>query len=777
MRMAGGTTVPGKFAAIFLSALLSATACWSQQLETTPQKPASVSTLPPVLPPGRPAIGLALEGGGALGLAHIGVLQWLQEHQVPIDRLSGTSMGALVGALYATGHTPAEMRALAVGDSISSVFTLQTPYADASFRRRQDRHALPQAITVGLKNTVAVRNALFVDQGVNEFLSREFFAYDEKELDYNQLPIPFRCVATDLNTLQSVNFSSGPLAQTVRASISIPGIFPPVRGGNGHYLVDGGILVNLPTQVLRDELHADTVIAVHLEEGALTSADTGSIVGVLNRAFTAGLARNEKQSEKLADVVIDVPVGNFSTTDYDKAAQLVEIGYQAAEKNRGVLLRYALNDMDWKTYLAGLEARRQAPPGVLRQVHVEDGSPGAVREVERDMKPAEGRPASSSSILAGLRGVQANGGYQATYETYALSASSAQTSQSTFGKTGPDASSNAAPGTGIQVLLSHDPIGPPYLLVGPEIAATTSNISRGELAMRLIDQNLGGFGSEFRAGASMGYMTDLTAEYYRLLSPAGYFLQPEARILREPVYIWANQKRIAERFQQNLEAGLEAGRTFNNHLQIAAQWRAEDTRWSLRTGNDGGPYLNGTAQTGLLRINLDDASSGAISPNGFRLSAAAGALYHAVGSDNAPLIEAAFTRTVPWSDNKNILGISGEVNSYLRAHVAEPYLFTLGGPMRLSASSFDEYRGTDTYLARTGYMRRVAALPTELGHGIYAVLGYEAGEVWSPDARAVLRQDGTTGLLAATPLGVVTFGVSVGDAGRRKVFFTIGRWF
>ena len=119
--------------------------------------------------------------------------------------------------------------------------------------------------------------------------------------------------------------------------------------------------------------------------------------------------------------------------------------------------------------------------------------------------------------------------------------------------------------------------------------------------MRLIDQNLGGFGSEFRAGASVGYMTDLTAEYYRLLSPAGYFLQPEARILREPVYIWANQKRIAERFQQNLEAGLEAGRTFNNHLQIAAQWRAEDTRWSLRTGNDGGPYLNGTAQTGLLQ--------------------------------------------------------------------------------------------------------------------------------------------------------------------------------
>ncbi len=97
--------------------------------------------------------------------------------------------------------------------------------------------------------------------------------------------------------------------------------------------------------------------------------------------------------------------------------------------------------------------------------------------------------------------------------------------------------------------------------------------------------------------------------------------------------------------------------------------------------------------------------------------------------------------------------------------------------MRLSASSFDEYRGTDTYLARTGYMHRIAPMPTGMGQGLYAILGYEAGEIWSPDAKAILRQDGTTGLVASTPLGVVTFGVSIGDAGRRKVFFTIGRWF
>jgi NTE family protein len=745
-------------AATVLAALLFASAARGQKPGIShPVPDAARSPLPPVVPSNRPAVGLALEGGGALGLVHIGVLQWLEEHHVPVDRLSGTSMGALIGGLYATGTSPADLRALAVSSSISRVFTVETPYADASYRRREDRREIPQIISIGLKDRYGLRNALLTDRGVNEFLSREFFAYNGQQLDYDQLPIPFRCVATDLNTLHAVSFANGPLPQAVRASISIPGVFPPVQGRDGHYLVDGGILDDLPTGVLRDELHADAVIAVRLADGPLQGVDTGSIVAVLNRAFAAGIAHNAEQSEALADVVVHVKVSGFSTTDFSKAPQLIDAGYKAAEQNRAALLRYALDDPGWLAYLKARDARRLPSPGVVRQVRVEGGEPGAVREVRRDMKPAEGQPASSQAILSGLKGVQADGVYGATYEMLAQPA---------------DATGDA----GILVHLRKDPKGPPYLLVGPELAASTSNISQGELDLRLIAQNLGGYGSELRAGARIGYLTDLSAEYYRLLSPSGYFVQPEARILREPVYIWANQKRIADRFEQNLEAGLEAGRTVNNHLQIAARWSALDTRWSLRTGTDGGPYLSGTAQTGLLRVNLDESTNGAISPSGFRLSAAAGALYHAVGSDNAPLVRFSFTQTHPWRQN-NIFGIGAELNSYLRARVAEPYRFTLGGPMRLSASSFDEYRGTDTYLVRTGYMHRIAAMPAALGQGLYGILGYEAGEIWSPDAKAILRQDGTTGLVAATPLGVITFGVSVGDAGRRKVFFTIGRWF
>ena len=395
--------MPRKCAASVFIAIFLALAAFAQQPARPPASPAGAITplsapLPAVVPPNRPVIGVALEGGGALGLAHIGVLQWLEEHHIPIDRLAGTSMGALVGALYAGGQTPAQMHALAASDAFTGVFTLQTPYIDSNFRRRQDRRQNP-GITLGLKHTLALRNALLADHGVDEFLTTNLLAYNRQQLEYNQLPIPFRCVATDLNTLQPVTFAAGPLPQAVRASISIPGVFPPVQASNGHYLVDGGILDNLPTDVLKRDLQAEIVIAVRLQEAAIATPDTSSIVGVLNRAFDAGIERNVDQAMSLANVVVNVPIGNFSTTDYAKSDALVNAGYQAAEQNRAVLLPYALDDQSWAAYLAARDSRRLAPPGILRQVRVEGGAAAAQHQVLADFKPLKAQPISAARTL------------------------------------------------------------------------------------------------------------------------------------------------------------------------------------------------------------------------------------------------------------------------------------------------------------------------------------------------------------------------------------------
>jgi NTE family protein len=292
----------------------------------------------------------------------------------------------------------------------------------------------------------------------------------------------------------------------------------------------------------------------------------------------------------------------------------------------------------------------------------------------------------------------------------------------------------------------------------------------------VIDQNLGGFGSELRADLRLGYLTQTSVEYYRLLSPAGWFVQPRLSGLREPVYIWANQVRTAEYFEQMAGGGLDVGRTFNRNKQASLEYRTRDVRWHLTSGLLSSGEVSGTANTAMAHYVYDSTVSGTVSPHGYRFDLAAGALFDTVDSHRAPMMQLRMGKSFTFHE-KNLFGLSADVDTYFRHQVTEPLRFTLGGPYRLSASSFDEYRGTDTYLVRAGYLRRLASLPTGLGQGVYAFSAYEAGETWSPERAAFLREDVLGGVLLDTPLGVVTFGGSVGDAGRRKILLSIGKLF
>jgi NTE family protein len=725
---------------------------------------ADAAHLPQVVPSGRPVIGVALEGGGALGMAHIGVLQWLEDNHIPVDRLAGTSMGALIGGLYASGHSPAEMRKIASSDAFRAVFAMETPYTDASFRRREDRRELPQAIQLGLKDSPNLRNAVLVNAGLNEFLAANLGRYNRSELSYDSLPIPFRCVATDLNTMEPVVFDGGSMPQALRASIAIPGIFPPALY-HDHYLVDGAIMDNLPTDIVKEDLHSDVVIAVHLKAADFSESDVNSVVGIFARAFAAGTARNERIAKTLADVLILADTGKFSTIDYDKASELIAAGYAAAEKNRAALRKYALNDDGWAAYIADRRGRERPKPSTLRMVKIEGGSAGAEQAVRADVSKLQGKPIEAATLSKTLRHVEGNGAYLANFETFAPEVS------------GPSDRTRAiGPDTGVIVKLTNVRNGPPFLLFGMDATAMSSNVTRSTVDLRLIDQNLGGFGSELRADLRLGFLTQASGEYYRQLTQSGYYIQPHLGILRQPVYLWENQVRISEYFSQQAGGGLDIGRTVNRNLQASLQWRAQVIRWHLVTGSDNSHNISGSAQTATAHIVYDRTEAGIISPNGSRLEISAGSLFNTVASKNAPLVEASAGKTFRIT-NQDILAVGAEGNTYFRRNVTEPLRFTVGGPLRLSASSIDEYRGTDDFLARAGYLHRIATLPSGLGQGLYMGLGYEGSEIWAPETRTFLRQDGLLTFIAATPLGAITVGGAVGDAGRRKVFFSFGRLF
>jgi NTE family protein len=734
----------------------------SSELRTS-HAPANPGDLPAVVPAGRKTIGLALEGGGALGLAHIGVIRWLEEHRIPVDRISGTSMGSLVGGLYASGHTPAEMEQIATGKSLNGIFVLSQSYADVSFRQREDQGDLPQAIQFGLKGGLSLRNFVVEDGGLNSLLRRTLDRYNNEGLSFDHLPIPFRCVATDLNTMQPVVFFGGPLPQAVRASISIPGVFSPVEY-RGHYLVDGAIMDNLPTDIVKEDLHADVVISVDLESPGFVEGDVSSLVGVFARAYAAGTAKNERVGKQLADILITAETGKFSTSAYDKAAELIAAGYAAADAQKSELLRFQLNEVDWKAYTMARSSRMQPPLPALQIVKVEGGGPGTTGTVQRGLKPLLGQPQNADKITNALLAVQGNGGYRADFETFAPTDSLA--------------AKNATAGTsqdGVLVRLSKVKNGPPFLLFGSDITAANSNVTRTTFDVRVYDPNFGGFGSELRTDIRVGFLTKLSTEYYRSLSPAGYFFQPRVGITRQPVYLWQNQVRVSERLQQDAGGGLEFGRTFSRNMQASIRWNADVVRWHLVSGNDGTSTVSGVSQTAVAHYVYDSRTSGLLSPSGFRVEATAGALYNSSGSQNAPLLRFSAMKSIEFA--RGIFGASFEADSYLKRNVAQPLRFTLGGPLRLSASSIDEYRGTDDVLLNAGYLYRISRLPVGIGEGLYASFGYEGAEIWAPNRATILRSDGLLMGVAATPIGVIKFGGSVGDAGRRKIFFAYGKLF
>src|SRR5262245_38596158 len=212
---------------LFLYSLLAATCALAQE------KPISET------PPGRPTVGLVLSGGGARGLAHIGVLKWFEDHHIPVDYLGGTSMGGLVGGMYAGGMSPDDMTSFIKTINWVSTFGTGIKYQDLSFRRKEDRRDYPVEMELGLKHGLGLPPGLSTGIEIDLLIDRITLPYSMTQT-FGNLPIPFYCMATDILNAKEVIMNNGLLSSAMRATMSLPGIFPPVYR-NGEWLVDGGV--------------------------------------------------------------------------------------------------------------------------------------------------------------------------------------------------------------------------------------------------------------------------------------------------------------------------------------------------------------------------------------------------------------------------------------------------------------------------------------------------------------------------------------------------------
>ncbi|MGI4758749.1 MAG: patatin-like phospholipase family protein, partial [Janthinobacterium lividum] len=373
-----------------------------------------VAPRPPVTSTGRKRIGLALGGGGALALSEIGVLRWMEENHVPVDVVAGTSMGALLGALYATGHTPQQMAELTTDKVFSQVFRISDDFRKQNFRRREDGRFLPGGFNIGLKHGVSLRNGVLLDYGLNQFLNAQFLPYGAA-FSFDDLPLPYRCVATDILVGREAVFKQGPLAEAVRASISIPGVFSPLEDG-GHIYVDGALTENLPTDLVKGELHADVVLAVSLPLSPPDAGDTGSVLGILQRSFSVASWSNEVRSRGLADVIIEpiAPVG-LGAGDYTQSARLADAGYLAAQKAAPQLLKYRISDAEWDVYQARRQGREPLPLRNFAQVNVFAPSSGQAIGIRDTMADLPGKKVEADRVDAKLDEIRSDGRFDTYY--------------------------------------------------------------------------------------------------------------------------------------------------------------------------------------------------------------------------------------------------------------------------------------------------------------------------------------------------------------------------
>lgn len=278
----------------------------------------------------RPTVALVLSGGGARGLAHIAVIEAIERYGIPIDMVLGTSMGALVGSLYAAGYSPKEIRAIASDPNLSSMF-MNSAFSSSSEIAQAFEPTHSNVFSLGFdKQGVGTSPGLLGDQKVMEMLSSTFSKLSDY-MDFDDLEIPFRCVGANVVNGERIIYSKGSLITAVRSSISIPIIFTPYPQPDGSYAIDGGIVDNIPIEIAK-ELGYDIIIACDVN-AVQQSAEAllGSLSSMVMQTMTLVTQIRSETQYHLADLMIFPDLANILVLDFMKYEQIIKEGEKACE--------------------------------------------------------------------------------------------------------------------------------------------------------------------------------------------------------------------------------------------------------------------------------------------------------------------------------------------------------------------------------------------------------------------------------------------------------------
>lgn len=710
--------------------------------------------------PSRPRIGLALAGGGARGMAHIGVLRWMEENRVPVDAIAGTSMGGLVAGFYAVGMESAEIADFVTNLDWDRALAFESGYADLSFRRKEDQRTFPVAFEMGFRDG-ALRLPAGLNAGHNVGLVLDGIAAPYSGIDhFDELPTPFRSVATDLRSGDRVVFEDGSLAIALRATMSLPAIFNPVEFG-GMLLVDGGIVDNIPTGVVR-EMEADVVVAVDLGLDSIGDDETLSLLEVANRAIDLMIRRNEIESLALADVVVTPEVMNVGMLEFSDVAAVIEAGYAAAaEQASDALLPYSLTQVEWENYLEARRARSRDSSLVPEFIDVTGTLADDGQLIQAELSEFRGEELDTEELGRSLTVITGFGPYdRASYRIVERGGR-----------------------TGLGITLSRKTHGPPFIRPLVLLDSGQDGNASFTAAARITAFEVPTPNSEWRTDASAGRVNAVGSEYYQYAGSSGFFIAPRGFASQENQLVVERGERLADYKLTRAGGGFDVGFNFGRRSEIRTGIELSSVRGEVQIGDPVLPEVRGGESIWMTRWRYDLLNSGSIPTDGLWVDSQINWQFR---SPTTTTLDAEALHTEKfgqawsevvyakefgnWSGFGRVLG-----GGTFGGDVQPTSTFLLGGPLRVGALEVGELRGAHLAFVSGGVLRKFYESPASVLGSVYGAFIYEVGDAF--DHRPEPFHSGTAGVMAETGLGLLFTGFSYGEQGRGGFFFSFGRIF
>jgi NTE family protein len=708
-----------------------------------------------------------LSGGGARGLTHIGVLKVLHEMRIPIDYIAGTSMGAIVAGLYASGMAPEQMQQHLGAVSWPTLLSDSPPRADLYFRRKEEEAAFPLAFELGY-NEGRIRwfKGALSGSNLELFLHELTRSYDNVE-DFNKLPIAYRAVATNMVTGKEVVFDRGRLYQAMRASMSVPGMFSPVEI-DGRILGDGGLVNNLPVDVVK-AMGADIVIAVNIGTPLMSRDELQSVVGFAAQMLNILTEQNVRTQLALLgpkDILISPDLGNLTFLDFKEAPKFVELGIAAAESMRPQLSALADTTPEFAQYERRFIVPPEAPPKKLDFVTVEGTQYANPEALEAQMKTQPDAPFSMKTLEGDLAHLYGHGDLESI--DYQLMRVGSQ--------------------EGLIVTVAEKPWGPNYLRFGISLSSDLQGDSFFNVLAGHKRVWVNSYGAEWSNEAILGSTRRYATEFYQPLNlENSVFASAYGLIQRAPQYFFHGDVREATYDTLTETAVLDAGVPLGTSGEVRGGFIWVHQRADPAVADTTTIYkmVKMTEVGAHLLMRWDTLDNPYFPRRGMRVNADAFWGNRQSFYNDFLFFDGPSSRVGVYANAAYPVGDKLFFNAAVRAGGITNSAdkrdfiqdFSLGGFLNLSGLRTDQLSNNYLLFGRLVGYYQVGNMPL-LGRGVYVGGSLEAGNVyynWSDVSPVRMRTAGSVFVAADTWLGPFYFAYGVASGGQHSFYVYLGR--